>query len=35
MRSARYQDFTASPELVRTSHEDLEPFRHYPVIDRF
>jgi hypothetical protein len=31
--SARYYDFTASPELIRTSLEDFKPFEHYPAVD--
>lgn len=33
--SARYYDFTASPELIRTSLEDFLPFRHYPAVEDF
>ncbi len=32
---ARYLDFTAAPELIRSSLEDFEPFRHYPAIEEF
>ncbi len=32
---ARYLDFTAAPELIRTSLEDFEPFRSYPAIEAF
>lgn len=32
---ARYLDFTAAPELIRTSLEDFEPFRRYPAIEEF
>jgi hypothetical protein len=32
---ARYLDFTAAPELIRTSLEDFAPFRRYPAIEDF
>ena len=32
---ARYLDFTASPELIRSSLEDFKPFGKYPAIEEF
>ncbi len=32
---ARYLDFSAAPELIRTSLEDFAPFRRYPAIEDF
>ena len=30
---ARYYDFTASPQLIRSSLEDFKPFEQYPAVD--
>jgi hypothetical protein len=32
---ARYLDFRASPELIRSSLEDFKPFQHYAAIEEF
>jgi hypothetical protein len=32
---ARHHDFTASPELIRSSLEDFTPFRHYQAVEDF
>jgi hypothetical protein len=31
--AGQYYDFTASPELIRTSLEDFKPFEHYPAVE--
>lgn len=32
---ARHYDFTASPELIRSTLEDFVPFRHYAAVEDF
>lgn len=32
---AGYHDFTASPQLIRSSLEDFKPFQRYPAIEAF
>lgn len=32
---ASYHDFTASPQLIRSSLEDFKPFERYPAIETF
>jgi len=33
--AARYHDFSAEPELIRSALEDFTPFEHYAAIDDF
>jgi hypothetical protein len=33
--AARYYDFSASPELIRTALEDFRPLERYPAIEEF
>jgi hypothetical protein len=32
---ARYLDFTAAPELIRSTLEDFKPFQKYPAVEEF